>query len=994
MRKWIKRLLKIMISLVMVIFIIITVVLNVIITPEKVTPKALEVINEALLGKVDCKSIELTYFSSFPNFSLKLTKGALLPNTNFYKQDTLISFDKARINLSIIGLIQKSKEAIKSIEINSPELFFYVDSLGNSNWNNLVLITPDTLKTSKTQNTDKHIKPSEIYIPKIIITDAKAKAEDGLSQINYELDYLNLSINSKTTKNSIQLKVEKSSDRISIKRPKNRPYNLENIKVNSELELTFVDTLLTVKSSEVTINDIAFENKGYLQFFPNQKKVKIDLTSELSTKSLENIANTIPPRFLSQDGLKTKGELELHSHIKGIYSKDSFPVTNSHIKLSDGFIGYKNYKGKIDDMNADIHTYLNLNSPKESFTEIKILKVVGTGINIDVSGRIKQLTESPVFDLKSKSIIDFNSITENFPVDNSVSLKGTLSSNINASFNSSDVEDFHFMKVNLDTYLQVDDLLLQSEKDSALIASEKINFKINKGQDQNKSLTAQLHIKNTKALYKEILDTRMKEVNLDFKADDKHQNIPQFKANINLQNFEIQATDSIYSFIKTLQMNAQFVPKTNERMAYMKSMVSTDSVTLSQKSAFVTIMGAQTQLQVEKTLKNIWEPSGNLTFKSIYAHAPEFVYNLKTSQSGISFKNDDLTLNRTKLYFGDTDVTLTGELKHARGFQNGELVTANLIMESNFTDANQLMLALAPPETGEIVTAKNEVVLDSAKAANITPGKRIFRIPKQCDFKLSTYVKAFKMGFININDISGNMTIKDGIVNMNDINLTTLSANMDAYLKYNPKSNTEANLDFRFYISQIDMNNINEVVPVMDTLFPAIKSFEGKADFRIKGNVLLNENLDFKLPSLRGVAALKARNIMVVNDPAFNDVAKAFSFKPKQKNPVKQLDVEIEFKKGEVQILPALLEVDKYRLALGGVQRIDMSYDYHVSVLKSPIPIKMGVDITGSNFSDHHIKLVKAKYKYYFTDKERLLKKADSTVILQKERVLKTLNFN
>ncbi|MCH4551192.1 AsmA family protein [Aestuariibaculum lutulentum] len=990
MKKWIKRISIALLSIVLLVFLVIAIVLNVIVTPEKVTPKALELLNQDLLGKVDCERIELTYFSSFPKFSLQLTNGALLPNKDFYKQDTLISFKKAKVNLSVFGLIKKSKEAVHSIELNSPKLFFYVDSLGNSNWNNLAKISPDTTSASKEKKT---IKASEIYIPKIIITNAEAHAVDGLSKLNYAVENLNLFIKSKTTNTSIKLNIEKNSDRISLLKTGKRPYNLDHVSVTSNLELTFADTLLTIKNSDVAINDVHFENKGYVKFFPHHKKIKVNIDSELSTKSLKNIANTIPPRFLSQEGLKAKGSVDLKTHTEGIYSKDSFPVVNSYFKLDNGSIAYKKFNGEIEDMNADIHTYINLNSPEESFSEIKTFNILGTGINVDVSGDIKQLTKQPIVNLQSIADIDFNTITNNFPVHPSIKLNGTIHSDLMAEFNSADLEDFHFSKVNLDALLEVNDLQLSSQKDSALISSDHINFKIHKGEDAAKLLKSTLTINNTVAKYKQWLDTSMKQVNIDFKADDKPTTLPQFKADIKFQNFEMQATDSIYSYIKTLKMNAEFIPKSDKHSAHMTSEIATDSLTLSQKTAFVTIMGAQTQLKVTKTPSNLWEPSGNLSFKSIYAHAPEYVYNLKTSQSGIAFVNDDITLNRTKINFGDTDMTLTGELKHARGFQNGELVTANLKVESNFTDANQLMLALAPPETGEIVTAKNEVVIDSVKAASAT-GKRIFRIPKQCDFKFSTYVKAFRMGFINMNDIQGEMTVKDGVVNMNSIKLTTLSANMDAYMKYNPQSNTEASLDFRFYISQIDMNQINDVVPVMDTLFPAIKSFEGKADFRIKGNVLLNENLDFKLPTLRGVAALKARNIMVVNDPAFNDVAKAISFKPKQKNPVKTFDVEIEFKEGEVDILPALLEVDKYRIALGGVQRLDMSYEYHVSVLKSPIPIKMGVDISGSNFSEHHIKLVKAKYKYYFTDKERLIKKADASVFDDKERILKTLDFN
>lgn len=42
---------------------------------------------------------------------------------------------------------------------------------------------------------------------------------------------------------------------------------------------------------------------------------------------------------------------------------------------------------------------------------------------------------------------------------------------------------------------------------------------------------------------------------------------------------------------------------------------------------------------------------------------------------------------------------------------------------------------------------------------------------------------------------------------------------------------------------------------------------------------------------------------------------------------------------------------------------------------------------------DYHISLTKAKYKYYFTDKERLQEKADINIINKKRDILAKLDF-
>ena len=55
-----------------------------------------------------------------------------------------------------------------------------------------------------------------------------------------------------------------------------------------------------------------------------------------------------------------------------------------------------------------------------------------------------------------------------------------------------------------------------------------------------------------------------------------------------------------------------------------------------------------------------------------------------------------------------------------------------------------------------------------------------------------------------------------------------------------------------------------------------------------------------------------------------------------------------------------------------------MNFDYHISVLKSPIPIKLGVNITG-NLDKMKIRLGKAKYKDDVTPVA--IRKVDSTRI-------------
>ena len=64
-----------------------------------------------------------------------------------------------------------------------------------------------------------------------------------------------------------------------------------------------------------------------------------------------------------------------------------------------------------------------------------------------------------------------------------------------------------------------------------------------------------------------------------------------------------------------------------------------------------------------------------------------------------------------------------------------------------------------------------------------------------------------------------------------------------------------------------------------------------------------------------------------------------------------------------VEIFPFVLNVDRYSLALSGIQSLDQSFRYHISILRSPLLIRFGVDLWGPDFDNMKFNLGRAKYK-------------------------------
>ena len=114
---------------------------------------------------------------------------------------------------------------------------------------------------------------------------------------------------------------------------------------------------------------------------------------------------------------------------------------------------------------------------------------------------------------------------------------------------------------------------------------------------------------------------------------------------------------------------------------------------------------------------------------------------------------------------------------------------------------------------------------------------------------------------------------------------------------------------------------------------------------------------------MNGVMRISGENLSITDNDYFTDMAKTFMFKNKKETHVDRMTVEGIIKDNKFEVFPFVLDIDRYVLGLSGIQNMDMSYRYHVSLIKSPFLFKIGIDLYGDDFDDMKFKIGRAKYK-------------------------------
>jgi hypothetical protein len=102
---------------------------------------------------------------------------------------------------------------------------------------------------------------------------------------------------------------------------------------------------------------------------------------------------------------------------------------------------------------------------------------------------------------------------------------------------------------------------------------------------------------------------------------------------------------------------------------------------------------------------------------------------------------------------------------------------------------------------------------------------------------------------------------------------------------------------------------------------------------------------------------------------------------------IDSVSVDLAIKNSKIEVFPFLLEIDRYRVAVGGTHNLDMTFNYHISVLKSPVPFKLGLDVTG-NMDKPQFKITKCKYKNTFDPAKEQILIAEKTNIREAIRAL------
>lgn len=368
-----------------------------------------------------------------------------------------------------------------------------------------------------------------------------------------------------------------------------------------------------------------------------------------------------------------------------------------------------------------------------------------------------------------------------------------------------------------------------------------------------------------------------------------------------------------------------------------------------------------------------WDMKGNIDIRTGIVMTPYFPLRNILKGFECSFNNNEISIDSLKFVAGESEIAAKGKLS---GLQRAMLGRGTLKLDVDITsdgmNANELLRAYNSgssfnPEAvkGELENASNSEFFKmvTTDTTAVSEEIQLIVVPANLNADISLDARNIIYSDLNISQAKADVIMKERCIQITNTNAATNMGDVTFDGFYSTKSKKDLTAGFSLNLIDITAEKVISLMPSMDTLIPLLKSFKGLLNCEIACTAQIDTNMNLIMPSINGVMRIGGENLSISDNELYRTLARKLLFKNKKEGKIDKMTVEGVIKDNVMEIFPFILKVDRYTLAMSGIQNLDMSFKYHVSVIKCPFLIRLGIDLSGPDFDHMKFRIGKAKYK-------------------------------
>ncbi len=1056
----VKKILKYLAIFFGVVIILWCIVVGLILTPEVLTPQVVGVMQKYTKSEVSIKSVDLSLFTRFPNVTLRIDS-LRIAQTNDSISD-LIFARECRVSVNPVALLSKNL-TINRVSLLDASIYVYVDSLHGPV---KTFILPESTSEQEDTTSSTDLSGYSLTLRRLKIDSTQIVIDDRTREFYTRVDDFAVDMSMNLSSRISDLEIATGFSNLIVWTQGDLLVKKTAMELRSTMSIDRDSMQISFDRARVMLNNIDLRASGLLTRDTIAGGIQVDIQSSLNTPSLSEFLALIPSSVIDgKDEITTQGEVLFDIDVKGLYSDTSYPTLGATLKIDNAQAKYASRKLALEDVDCDAYMFVDLNSPKNSYADIKSLKINTSDIiDLTVKGKVTNIIDDPEVDLSVVSSFNFDRFSEVFPLDQGIICSGVNNSNIQAKFKMSDMQNSNYADLYIEgeSMFQNLDISFDASKfaqDSSSVAY--LHMQAEKGRmlfgdnvmaDKNsRTLRSKVDFQDLSYMSKTGEYMSIQDIELTAGA-----NFDRATSAVNgigirglAKNAEVGVDSLFSSKLESSEIVLIVKPKTEERGAVLNANISSQQIAANEPSynsniALSTVdmnftmervapaseaqqsqdstsreqggiqnqrgqaqqmgqregsqvqQGSQAQDSVARqrsgsagygsqgpqiqTVRQPWTMQGTMAFSDFAMFSDLFPIDIKIPNTSISIAQQSISLDNARLTIGNSEIVATGSIQNLiRKFfvDSRAAISGDLAVHASVLDVGQLMEA-SNRSVLMLEDQADSLSVDSLGMAVVADtSSAMFIVPRRVDFAFDLNIDKTIIGDGEVENLAGRATIKDGVLSLEKLSLDAIGAKATGSVIYRNIDQQSSNVAADMSIVGIDINRIGELMPSMNAMLPMLESFEGIVDFDIKANTNLDSNSEIDISTLFSSMRFKGKNLVLMDSESFDDLSKTLMFKNKDRNLIDSIEVFALVSESTIDVLPFSMSIDRYTAFIGGSQVVDpktfdLEYDYNISIIKSPLPFKAGVDIVG-NLEDFDFKVTKAKLKKTDFDQQRAI---------------------
>ena len=601
-------------------FVVVAFVINYVFTPDKLTPIVLNVANRLLDADLKIERVELTFFSTFPQFGLKVDEGFLvskvLNDSLPQKTDSLLAFKECVLTVNPLDYFLKNKISVHNLSLKNVAVYAYRNKTGKANWE-IVKTSSDTLAVEK-DTIPQNKFDSEIDIRQVELEHVNLIFDDRNTEVYSRIDDADLRLKLALTKGASSLGVEFENKNILFWQQGELLINKVAVFLQTDIEVDRSTALWTLKNTGLTINGIRLDVNGELKRDTVTKMVGVNLKYGLHAPSMETVMNMIPEAYVKRGQISAKGEVKVDGTLEGNYGNKQLPAVSLNIKINDASARYEGLPYGIDNFTADFESYIDLMRRNPSFLNLKILHFEGVHTKILADAKVEDLLIDPFITLHTESTVDLDALAKTFPLQESVTIRGKLDAGLNLKCRLSSLKKQDIGRIRLGGRLALKDFELKdTAKNFNFLGNADLKF------SDSETLQAELDIReiilNSRKFASEIDRMKAKVVSTNPQDTTK---IVTLQCELEMNKLRANIGDSLKIYSGKTAGTGELAPKEqNSAMPMISFSMRTDSLFFNANETKLALGVAGIKAKLEKKNDSLWIPRGIVGFDRLLAYS-------------------------------------------------------------------------------------------------------------------------------------------------------------------------------------------------------------------------------------------------------------------------------------------------------------------------------------------------------------------------------------